>query len=93
MADFLKSIDRVGKEFKFTIDGQDSFKTYKGGIISLFYYTGLIALFFYFGRDLYQRTDPNFITRVDRLDDYIFRKIDSSNFFLSFGLFNGSHNL
>ena len=89
MADYLKRIDRVGKEFKFNIDGQESFKTSVGGIISLFYYIGLIALFFYFGRDLYQKNDPNFITRVDILNEYMYSEINNDNFFIAFSISNG----
>ena len=93
MADFFKTIDRVGKEFKFTIDGKESFKTIIGGVISLFYYMGLIALFFYFGRDLYQKTDPNFLTRQDVLNEYNFKNINDNNFFISFSLFNGINSV
>ena len=70
MLTFLKDIDRVGKNFNFNIDGKDTFRTGLGGVISILYYIALIAMFGYFGKDLFIRQDPNFIQRIDYLENY-----------------------
>jgi len=81
MTKFLKSIDRVGRPFTFNIEGEDSYRTPAGGIISIFYYIGIIVFTFYFGRDLWQKEDPNFIQRIEIEDNYPFLNFDQSNFF------------
>jgi len=63
MCKVLRKIDRVGKEFKFTIAGEDSFTTGLGGIITIINYIGIIALFGFFGQELFIRQNPNFIKR------------------------------
>jgi len=61
MFNILKSIDRLGREFKFKINGEDSFKTQFGGVISILYYVGVVSLFGFFGKELVLKEDPNFI--------------------------------
>ena len=92
MSSFLKSIDRVGKEFKITIDRQESFKTTIGGLITIIYYCGLIALFFFFGKDLYLKQEPNFIQRVDVERKDVYEYFNVSNSFFAFSVFDSFNN-
>ena len=85
MSNFLRSIDRIGKEFKFQLDGEESFTTSFGGIITILNYLGLITLFIYFGKELVIKQDPNFINRTDKLDYYPEATIDNSNFLMVIG--------
>ena len=96
MTKFLKSIDRIGRPFTFNIDGEDTYRTPAGGIISIMYYIGIVVFTFYFGRDLWQRQDPNFIKRIDIEDDYKFIELNQSNFFTAIKIFDsrtGIYNL
>jgi len=83
MSNFLRSIDRIGKEFKFTTNGEETFTTSFGGIITIIYYLGLVGLFGFFGKELILKQDPNFIQRVDISDKYPYSNISNSNFFFA----------
>ena len=83
MSNFLKNIDRIGKEFKFSIEGSETYTTSLGGIISILYYIGIISLFCFFGKELVLKEDPNFIHRNDQTNEFSFINLTESNFFIA----------
>ena len=86
MTKFLQSIDRIEKEFKFTINKEETFTTSFGGIITILYYIGLISLFGFFGKELIIKEDPNFIQRVDIKDKNSVQVINDTNFFFAIAI-------
>jgi len=93
MSNFLRSIDRIGKEFKFTINREESFTTAFGGIITIIYYLGYIGLFCFFGKELIIKEDPNFIERIDIKDVQSYVPVNDTNFYLSVGIIDWSENV
>ncbi len=92
MTTLLKYMDKLGKEFKFTIQG-DTFRTRPGGVISLLYYIGGIVLSYYFGKDLYYKKDPNVIEQSSFSESYPFFQLNNSNFLFGFAIANGFHSI
>ena len=92
MCKVLRKIDRVGKEFKFTIAGEDSFTTGLGGIITIINYIGIIALFGFFGQELFIRQNPNFIKREDIAEKNTFISLNQSNFFIALSVTDNFNN-
>jgi len=93
MTNFLKSVDRLGKEFMFNIEGEDSFRTSFGGVLSIIYFMGLIALFCYFGKELILKEDPNVIHRIDQTDTFSYINISDSNFFFAVSVTDNNNQL
>ena len=91
MSKVLKYIDQIGKPFQFNISGLETFKTSLGGIISIIWLLGIISLFGYFGKDLFEKSNPNFIERIDRDDNYTYTSINNSELGISIGI-NGDNS-
>ncbi len=87
MSKILLAIDKLGKDFKFNIKG-DNFRTYIGGLISISYYIGAVVLAYYFGKDVYYKENPNFLQMNDIADSYPSFNFTSQNFFFAFGIKN-----
>ena len=54
----FNKLDIFGIEYNFLINGNKSYKTSLGAMMTLFYIFLVIGLFFGFGIDLYQRKNP-----------------------------------
>jgi len=59
--ELIKGLDSFGKEFKFNIDG-GPLKTFIGGLINLLLMMGTLVCIWYFGKDLYEKKSPVFIS-------------------------------
>ena len=81
--DLLLRVDYMGKDFKFLINGDDSFKTILGGLISLLTILANIVCFWYFGQDLYYRESPAYLVKKENLDHYSSQLLNNSNFFFA----------
>ncbi len=66
MIDFLKSMNRLGKDFQFNLEG-GSYQIHAGGIFTIIIN---VVLIWYFGKDIYLRRDPNFIKENHVLHEY-----------------------
>jgi len=57
----LENMDIFGKDFNFTIGG-DRLKTRMGGFVTILLFFSILACAGYFGKDIYFKVAPNFIT-------------------------------
>ncbi len=81
MAKYIQNIDIMGKDFKFNIDG-GSFKTPFGGFISILIGLSSIYLTYYFGKDIYERKNPNYLVNKDiKKEEPIFPAKENNFFF------------
>ncbi len=58
---YISKIDLFGKEFKFTINGSERFRSTFGGILTIIVAIIVGVLAFFFGQDLYYRRNPKII--------------------------------
>ena len=79
----LKSVDILGKDVKFDIEGEP-FSTLIGGLFSIFLFLGTISLTWYFGRDIYERVNPKYITTKEYLDIHPMINYSTSGFVFAF---------
>ena len=82
---FIKSLDMLGKEYQLKIEG-DSFKTTFGGFFSILIYMATLVLTWYFGKDLYEKQNPKYITSNNYLEEHPVIGIDPSNFTFALSL-------
>ncbi len=80
---FLKSIDLMGREFKFKIDG-NNFTTPIGGFITFLVLCGTFIFTWYFGYDIIYKENPNTLKNDNIFFHSPFYDINRKNFFLSF---------
>ncbi len=73
----LKSIDNMGIEFKFKIEGK-TFTTILGSILTLITWAGLIICIWYFGHDIIKKKNPSVLVKRDILDDFPFYDINQT---------------
>ena len=66
---FLKNIDLLGKPVNWQIEGRESFATSIGGFLSLIIYLGTLTLTWYFGKDIYERNNPKFLSITEYLNE------------------------
>ncbi len=78
---FLKSIDGMGREFKFKLEGS-KFTTPLGGIFTLLILGGLLVFSYYFGIDMINKQYPITIEKNDIITDTTFHKVNYTNFFI-----------
>ena len=76
----IKSIDIFGKQVKFKIDEDDSYKTYIGGILTILVYLGMALLTWNFGKDVYEKAQPKLISYIEFLKEYPYMKIENPTF-------------
>jgi len=57
----IKNFDTFGKEFKFNIEG-GKLKTFLGGLINILLMLGTLVCIWYFGKDLYEKKSPVFLS-------------------------------
>jgi len=69
-----------GKECRFVIDENETFKTGIGGFMSILVYLGLITLTWNFGQDIYQRQSPKVVQQLDFLNSTPYVEINNSNY-------------
>ncbi len=89
---FLKSIDNMGREFKFKIEGK-TLTTPPGGIVTIGFWISFIVCLWYFGKDIILRENPNFLIKNEVLNNYPRAKLNIKNFFISVRLENSRGNL
>ncbi len=63
---FLKSIDKMGREFKFNIEGK-TLTTPIGGLVTIIFWTSFFICCWYFGKDIIQRENPAFLKKSEVL--------------------------
>jgi len=78
--DCLKSIDMMGKEFRFNVDGMSAFKTSLGGFMTIFKLIAFLVLIWYFGQDIYNRKEPVLLITNSMDDQYPNITLDSTIF-------------
>jgi len=83
---FIKSIDMFGKECRFVIDQNETFKTGIGGLFSILVYLGLLTLTWNFGQDIYLRQAPKVVQQLDFLDKTPYFPINNSNYNIAINL-------
>jgi len=65
----FKDFDLLGKEIvKFQINGESNKKTWFGALLTLLLLFTLIPLCWYFGKDLFERIDPKYLSQINQLD-------------------------
>ena len=84
--DLLLKLDYMGKDFKFLLNGEESFKTILGGLISLFAILANLVCFWYFGQDLWYRESPAYLVKKENLDHYSSQLLNNSNFFFAIAI-------
>jgi len=89
----IKSLDLLGKPFKFKIDGGEYFSTILGGIVSVFIYIGVIALTWFFGKDIYLNVQPKQNNFIRYLDSYPYFFLNENNFKFGISLYDSNDNL
>jgi len=82
MKNFLKLIDFIGKPIVFQIQGNEKFKSALGGVFSLILFAIVLFSFFYFGRDLYEKKNPSYLTQNTRLEFSPQWNLTNDNFFI-----------
>jgi len=90
--DLLLKVDYMGKDFKFLIKGDESFKTIFGGLISLFAILANLICFWYFGQDLWYRESPAYLVKKENLDNYSSQLLNNSNFFAAIAIQNANND-
>ncbi len=73
------------KEFVFNIDG-GSFRTPLGGAFSILLAISFLGFTAYFGKDMYLKTDPNYLFKFDNLKYTPFINFTKDNFIFAFNL-------
>jgi len=64
MIPILKSIDMFGVDFKLNIKGKETFTTILGGIFTVILGMITIVLAWYFGKDLYLKENPSYLSKT-----------------------------
>jgi len=82
MFEFIKKLDYMGKEFKLTIEGS-SFKTFFGGLLSIFKACIFLFLCWYYGQDIYKREEPYLLKEEQMLNYFPLVNINNQNFNLA----------
>ncbi len=77
---FLKSVDNMGREFKFKIEGKN-FSTSLGGFLTLVLWSGFIICTWYFGEDLFRKVNPKTLKKTAVLPNTPFIRFNHTNFF------------
>jgi hypothetical protein len=75
--------DFFGVNYKFTVQGDEHYRTRIGAIVTIFYFFIVVALFFGMGIDLYQRKNPRMSLNVEN-GPYIRTNMSNSNFTYSY---------
>ena len=73
----MKTIDIFGRNFIFSFDQSDKYKTNFGAVVTVIMFMSFIPLFFVFGSDIYQKNIPQVITS-SKVNYYNRTKIDFS---------------
>ena len=89
----LKFIDLYGKTSQFTIFRKDVHKTEFGGLLSLLSIISMIFSIISFGKNFYQRKNPNYIYQRVTTKDYTNYIIDNTNFFINIIIADDFDNL
>ena len=82
MFEFVRSLDFMGRQFKFNFgEGLgDIYKTLLGGLLCLLQVFGFLVLLWYYGQDIYLRESPSMIISSSLLDYFPRYEINSSIF-------------
>jgi len=64
MDPFLKTVDMFGAEFKLNIKGKETFTTLLGGIFTVLLGMATIILAWYFGKDIYLKSSPYYLSKT-----------------------------
>ncbi len=81
----FKLIDRIGKPFRFKIEGSD-FRTSLGGIITIILTFSVVYSSYYFGEDIYRRKKPIVLLKRDLSREYPQEIVNNNNFFFGMSL-------
>jgi len=79
----LENLDLFGLNFNFQADGQQSFRTRCGAVLTIIYICITFGLFMGFGMDLYNRKHPK-VSNNSKLVQYEKTDIDNKNFTFAF---------
>jgi len=88
---FLQSIDLLGEDFKFKING-GQYKTPFGGFLSTLLILSALVSCWYFGQDLYLMKSPSFFEVRRPMKSYPTKTLNSSNFFFALVLYDKDGN-
>ena len=84
----IKSCDFFGKQFNYNIEG-GTFKTFLGGLLSIFFGLSTLVLAWYFGIDIYEKKHPFYLETTSYYDfNPLIKNYNYTQTFISFGLYN-----
>jgi len=84
MIPLLKNIDMFGAEFKLNIRGKETFTTLLGGLSTSILGMITIVLAWYFGKDIYQKVNPYYLSKTTYKNHTPMMELNTSNFFFAF---------
>ncbi len=90
---FLKTIDILGHDFKFSFEKSDTFKTNVGGVVTILVGIGVFLLCVYFSGDMFVHKNPNVIMMERLHDDFPTRSVNESNFFFAYNILDYNYNV
>ena len=83
MIPFLKSIDMFESDFKLNIKGKEVFTTLLGGLFTLMLGMSTIVLAWYFGKDIYLKESPYYLSKTAYKNNTPMIDLNYSNFFFA----------
>jgi len=87
---FIRQIDIFDKEVKFSIDKESTYKTFIGGLLTIFVILSSLALLWYFGKDIYERAQPYQNNFYKFLNNYPYYQINETNFELGISVYDSN---
>ncbi len=92
MIEFIKSMDMMGREFKFNIEG-GAYRTIPGGLLTMFTSICFLVLAWYYGQDMYQRKQPAVLIKQSMLKLFPRVQVNSSVFNFGYRIENTNGEL
>jgi hypothetical protein len=80
----LNKIDFYGSSYQFTIFKNQKYHTTFGAVVSIFTIVGYIICFWYFGKEFYNRQNPNLLHQTTNLPDYPFYSINKNDLMIAY---------
>ncbi len=80
---FLKEFDFFGLPYNFTLFNRPVYKTYLGGVMSVFTLVSFLLCFIYFTTDFYMRQNPRYINQIEYQPSFPFYNTSQEFVFLA----------